>query len=111
RRAAAEAGHVLVAAALVAPGVVGPRDLVDVGRVEDAMDARLHAAELAGVDEQGLALALAMAVAGFAAGQEPEAHRDLRRVEELPGAGHHAVHEVGLDELAPDLALARLLRR
>jgi hypothetical protein len=45
------------------------------------------------------------------AGQEPQAHGDLRRVEELPGQRDHAVHQVGLDDRLADLALARLVRR
>jgi hypothetical protein len=79
--------------------------------VEHAVHARLHPAELAGVDEQHLALAAAKLSVALVARQEPQADRDLRRVEQLAGHGDHAVHEVGLDELLPDRPLAGLLRR
>ena len=68
-------------------------------------------AQLAGVDEQRLAAAVAEAAVLLVAGEEPEADRDLRRVEELARQRDHAVDQVGLDDRLADLALARLVRR
>jgi hypothetical protein len=60
-------------------------------------------AELAGVDEQHLALAN-----GFLFGQEPQAGGDLGVEEELAGQGDHHFHHVGLHHGAADVAFAVL---
>src|SRR6056297_2680788 len=59
---------------------VGQHALAIVAAGQDAQRPRLHRAELAGVDEQGFAFAVAAAfgqvLAGLVAGQEPEAGGD-----------------------------------
>ena len=109
----AEAGFVFINARifLATPGVVGAGDLGDllVGQFPvGAVDERSH---LAGVDEEGLAVAgaecLAINLAGtLAAREKPQAGGDWRGVEQLPGQGDDAVHQVGLDDGSADFALA-----
>ncbi len=69
---------------------------------KDAECARLHRAELAGVDEERLALAIAPAVlevlAGLVAVEEPEADGDAGGVEELGGQRDDAVHQIGFND-------------
>ena len=81
-------------------------EAVEVGVEELAVGAVGHAAEVAGVDHEDLAPAVAQARVGLVAGEQPQAHGDLGAVEELGGEGDHAVDEVGLDDGAADLALA-----
>ena len=91
------------------PGVVGFGDGRDVVCVEFLLRPADHGADLAGIDEEGLAFAVAVAafaVGFFVFGQEPEADGDRGGVEELAGQGDHAVDEVVLDELLADLAFA-----
>ena len=71
---------------------------VSVGVGQFAMDSVDQCAELAGVDEECLALAVARRAARgdarpprFAARQEPEADGDLCAVEELARQGDHAI--------------------
>ena len=81
----------------------------DVSDAEFLLSAADHGADLAGIDEEGLAFAIAVAaftVGLFVFGQEPEADGDLGGVEELAGQGDHAVDEVVLDHLLADLAFA-----
>ena len=91
--------------------MVGAGDAGDVLVGQLAVGAVHHAAELAGVDEEHLAAAVAELAVLPVAREEPEAGRDLRRVEELARQRDHAVHEVGLDQVLADLALAGLVRR
>lgn len=91
------------------PGVVGFGDGRDVFGVEFLVRAADHGADLAGIDEECLAFAVAVAafaVGFFVFGQEPEADGDLGGVEELAGQGDHAVDEVVLDHLLADRAFA-----
>ena len=97
RRALAEAGDVGVVACVLfaAPGVLGTGDASDLFVGEFAVGAVDHANELAGVDEQYLAAAVAETstptpallqrgggrLSGLVACQEPQAGWDLRRVE------------------------------
>src|SRR5690606_19378418 len=90
RRALAEARHVLVLARTIpAPAVIGVGDAFDIGFRQLTVNTIDHRAKLAGVDEQGLALAVAHLLAATAeavllvAREEPQADRDLSRVEEL----------------------------
>ena len=91
---------------VAAPGVVGAGDLGDVFVGQLAVDAVDERAELAGVDEQGLAGPLAEFSVLLVAGDEPQADGDLRAVEQLAGERDHAVDEVGLDDVLADLAFA-----
>ena len=68
-------------------------------------------AELAGVEEEGLAPTVAEFTVRLVAVEKPEAGRDLGCEEELTRQGDHAVHEVGLDQGPADVPLARLVRR
>ena len=88
----------------------GGGDALHVLVVEHPVHARVHAAELAGVDEQHLAAPVA-AVAALVLGQEPQAGRNLRVEEELRRQRHHHLDHVGLDHRAADLALAVLVGR
>ena len=99
------------ASLLAAPGVIGAGDARDVLVGQLAVGAVDHAAELAGVDEEHLAAAVAELAVLLVAREEPEAGGDLRRVEELARQRDHAVHEIGLDDVLADLALAGLVRR
>jgi len=96
---------------VAAPGVVGAGDLLDVVGGQLAVRAVDHGAELARIEEERLAPAIAEAAVLLGAGEEPETDRDLRRVEELAGERDHAVDEVGLDHGLADLALAGLVGR
>src|SRR5438093_6287528 len=94
-----EVARVLVAA----PGVVGAGDPGDVGVGQLAVHAVDHRTHFARVDEEGLAAPVTEAAVTFAAREEPEADRNLRRVEELARECHHAVHQVCLDDGLADL--------
>ena len=89
---------------------VGQHAFAVVAAGKHAQRAGLHRAELAGVDEERLALAVPAAVlevpAGLAAGEEPEAGGDAGGQEELGRQRDDAVHQVGLDDALADVALA-----
>ena len=76
------------------------------------MDAGVHAAEGAGVDEEGFAAAVAEGGAVESAavllvlGEEPETDRYLGGIEELAGHGDDAIDQVGFDDVLADLAFA-----
>lgn len=111
RRGFAVAGLVFVVAVLLftPPRVVGFGEGRDVVGVEVLLRAADHGADLAGIDEEGLAFAVAVAafaVGLFVFGQKPEADGDRGGVEELAGQGDHAVDEVVLDHLLADRAFA-----
>ena len=111
-RGVREPRHIVVAAVVIAPSVVGARDLLNVFVAQRSQTAVRHRAEPSGVDEQHFALTFAvLRVAAAIAADEPEANGDAGVEEELVGHCDDAVHEVGLDELAADLALATGLRR
>src|SRR5207245_242744 len=85
----------------------------DVSVGEFAVNAVNHAAKFAGINEEGLATAVAKLplspalsprvergrFTGFVAREEPEADGDLRRVKELAGERDHTVHEIGREIL------------
>ena len=70
-----------------------------------------HLAQLAGVDEERLILAVAALTIVAAPRQEPQAGGYLRGAEELAGQGDDAVHNVSLDQVLAYLTLAGLARR
>jgi len=81
----------------------------DIFRRQFFLRARDHRADLAGIDEEGFAAAVAVAalfIGFFVFGEEPEADGDLGGVEELAREGDHAVDEVVLDHLLADLTFA-----
>ncbi len=78
--------------------------------IEHAVDTGLHAPELAGIDEQHLAPAVA-AMGGLALGQEPQAGGNLGVEEELRRQRHHDFHHVGLDHGLADGAFVVLVGR
>ena len=87
---------------IVAPGVIGGRDFVEVGVGQLAVDAVDEGAEFAGVDEEGLFAAVAEAafdVGVFVLREKPASDEDLHAVEEMAGECDQAV---GLDEGAAD---------
>ena len=97
-------------------------DAGDVGVGQFAMHAVDQRAELAGVDEECFAAAVACgwlsvaagfrrltAYATFAACQEPQADGNLRAVKELAGQRDHAVDQIGVDDRFADLSFARLI--
>ncbi len=68
--------------------------------------------ELARINEQGFAAAVAqhaLGIGAFVAGQEPQAYRNLRAVEELARQCDHAIDQIGLDQGLADLAFAGLV--
>lgn len=101
--------------------MIGLDDTVDILLGELAVNAVDEGAHFPGVDEEGLAPAVAdelrifgvrslYRAGGFISSQEPEADGDLGGVEELAGECDHAVYEVCLDEGFSDLAFAGLVR-
>ena len=96
----------------MAPGAEGPGDFIEVLAGEVAQHAVLHEAELAGVDEEGFAAAVAegdgtgTGALGFVFREEPDAGGNLGVGEELAGQGNHALDEIRLDQGAADVALA-----
>ena len=97
---------IFASAFVTTPCVVSLGDSDDVRVSQLTMNAISERAELAGIDEEGLAAALAKAIALLAASKEPEAHWNLCRKEELAGKGDHAADQVGLNNVLPNLALA-----
>jgi len=73
------------------------------------MGAIHHPSELAGVDEEHVAAAVAEPAVLAVAREKPQARGDLRRVEELAWQRDHAIHDVGLNHA--NFALAGLVRR
>ena len=88
--------------------MVGVGDPVDVRVLQLAVRPVDHPPELAGVDEEHLAAAVAKAAVPAVAGEEPETRRDRGRVEELARQGHHAVHQLRLQQAPADLQLGLL---
>lgn len=77
------------------PGVEGVGHTRHVFGLEVAQHTIFHVAQIAGVDEQNLALAVLPPVAaGFALGEKPDAGRYLCVGEQLARQGHHAFHQV-----------------
>lgn len=111
-RGNAEAGDVGVVggADLAAPGGVDADKALDLLVAELDLGAADLLTEGAGVDEQGLAAAVALTGTRLAAVEEPEADGDAGRVEELAGQGDDAVDEVVTDERLADRSLAGLRR-
>jgi len=102
----AEAGEVLIwiparvgmtGIGVTSPGVVagGDPDHFLVGEL--AVDPVSHHAQRAGVDEEGVAAAVAQLAVGLVAGEEPQAGRDAGGIEELIRQGHNAIHQVRFD--------------
>ena len=90
---------------------VGQHAFAVVAAGEHAQRAGLHRAELAGVDEERLALAVTATrclrfLPALVAGEEPEAGGDAGGQEELGRQRDNAVHQVGLDDALADFALA-----
>src|SRR5450759_358002 len=86
-RGLAEAGDILVLLVTVliaSPGMVGVGYLANVLLCELPVHAVYHRAELASIDKQRLAAAVAKVSVLLVARDEPETYRYLRRVEELP---------------------------
>ena len=84
---------------------IGEQVIAVVASREHAKGARLHRAELAGVDEERLAQygrgpPCLKVLAGLVAGEEPEAGGNAGGEEELGRQGDDAIHEVGLDDTA-----------
>jgi hypothetical protein len=95
---------------LAAPCVIGAGDLGDILVAQFPVYSINERAELPGINEERLASALAKASVFLAAGDEPEAHRNLSGVKKLARERDHAVHKVGLDDRLPDLSFTGLVR-
>ena len=103
----AEAFDVRIVAVDIAPVVVRIADGGDILRGEDAGPAVDEFAHVAGVDEEYLAGAVAEAVIGAVAREEPEGRGYLGIEKELGGQVDDAVHEVALlDHAAAYVAFA-----
>ncbi len=102
----AESGLVLVAV-VAFPFLKSAGNLRFILVGEVAEDAVFHVAEVAGVDEEDLARAVAeIGALLFISGEEPDAGGDLGVGEELAGEGDHAFDEVGFEEGFADFAFA-----
>src|ERR1700720_2034093 len=76
-----------------------------------AMNAIYKYAQLASINEQGLAATVCELTIPLCLCKEPEASRNLRAIEQLWRQGDHRVYEIGLDQALADFALARLIGR
>src|SRR5699024_9132358 len=110
-RSLREPSYIFVTAVVVAPRMVGTRDLFDVIGVEHTQLAWLHPPEFPSVDEQHLITPLTVAVTRSSLRDEPQSDRDTGVEEQLVRHRHDAVHQPCLDEFAADLAFTAALRR
>src|SRR4030095_16977484 len=92
------------------PEVIHPCDAHDLFVSKLAMGTVNKLPELASINEQNFAAAVAEAMIFLIAGEKPQAGRNLRRIEELAGEGDHAVDEIGFDDVLADFAFAGLVR-
>jgi len=96
------AGGILIVGVFAFPILVGGGDLLDIIAGEFLLGAGDHGADLASIDEEGFALAVASGGAVLALTQNPDADGDLGGEEELTGESDHAVDEVVLDDFLAD---------
>ena len=94
----AESRHIFVALvrSLGAPRVVNAGDLFDVISSELTLGASDHLTRVARVDEQYLAVPVAVPIAVAVLGEEPQAGWDASVEEKFVGQCHDAVHHVRL---------------